>query len=95
LAQAQVIWSDIAIADLQGIRAYIAQFNPQAASRIALELIEAAESLAELPARGRLVGPGRRELVTVWPYVIRYRISSARIEIVRVQHGRRRRAPNF
>jgi len=95
LAQAQIVWSDIAIADLEGIRAYIAQFNPSAANRIALDLIAAATSLANLPERGRPVGPGRRELVTVWPYVIRYRYVGGRVDIVRVQHGRRRRTANF
>ncbi|MGH6988309.1 MAG: type II toxin-antitoxin system RelE/ParE family toxin [Stellaceae bacterium] len=95
MAQAEIIWSDIALADLEGIRAYIAQFNPRAANRIALEVIAAAESLAQFPQRGRAVGPGRRELVTVWPYVIQYRTTEGRVEIVRVQHGRRRRSANF
>jgi toxin ParE1/3/4 len=95
LAQAQVVWSDTAIADLEGIRAYIAQFNSRAASRIALALIAASESLANTPEIGRPVGLARRELVTVWPYVIQYRFESGRVDIVRVQHGKRRRTTNF
>jgi plasmid stabilization system protein ParE len=95
LAQTQIIWSDRAIADLQGIRAYIAQFNPAAAARIAAQLIAAAESLSTLPDRGRPVGPNRRELATLWPYVIQYRRTGSRVDIVRVQHGRQRRSRHF
>jgi len=48
--------------DLRGIRGYIAQFNPFAAERVALALLSAAESLIDLPERGRAIGQSRREL---------------------------------
>lgn len=75
--------------DLQHIREYISTDRPQAASRLAIELVAACDRLELFPERGR---PGRvegtRELTTVWPYVIVYRIEGAKIEILRVWHGR-------
>ena len=75
--------------DLQHIREYISKDRPQAASRLAIELVAACACLELFPERGR---PGRvegaRELTTVWPYVIVYRIEGAKIEILRIWHGR-------
>jgi len=51
---------------------------------------DAANQLVIFPERGRVVGHRRRELSTVWPYIIRYRIESERVVILRVRHGRRK-----
>jgi toxin ParE1/3/4 len=76
---------------IQAIRAYIKQFNPPAALMVAAALIEARNSLAEFPRRGRPVhGSDARELVTVYPYVIRYRIVGDTVRILRVRHAARR-----
>ena len=87
-----VIFSPEARADLQHIRNYISQDNPQAASRMAVELIAACDRLELFPERGR---PGKkrgtRELTTVWPYVIVYRVRPDGIDIVRIWHGRQNR----
>ena len=62
-----------------------------AAFRMAEALAAAAESLAINPERGR---PTRtrtlREYVAIWPYIIRYRISTEAVEIVRIKHGAQR-----
>lgn len=42
-------------------------------------LIEVADGLAEFSERGRDVGDGRREMTTVWPYVLRYRVEDNRV----------------
>jgi toxin ParE1/3/4 len=55
-----------------------------------MALVEAAESLMDFPERGRLSRPGRRELATIWPYIIRYRVARDHVLILRVRHGRRR-----
>jgi len=83
-----VVFSPEALADLAAIRAYIGERNPAAASRIAVQLVAACDRLEHLPERGRpgLV-PDTREITTVWPYVIVYRITPAAVEIVRVWHG--------
>ena len=88
---AQVIWTWPALASLETIRAYISDFNPLAAQRMALRLTAAGMSLADHPLRGRAIGGGRRELVTVPPYLIRYRVRGDTVEILAIRHGARRR----
>ena len=87
----QVGWSRRALADLAAIRAYIHQSRPLAAERMAQRLKAACASLADNAERGRPTGrAGLRELTVVWPYVIRYRIKSGDVQIVRIHHGARR-----
>jgi len=51
------------------------QDNPEAASRVAIQIVAACDRLEYLPERGRLgFIPNTRELVSCWPYVIVYRI---------------------
>jgi toxin ParE1/3/4 len=77
-----------AINDLALIREYISNDNPMAASRMAVELVAACDKLELFPERGRSgTRKGTRELTTVWPYVIVYRISGADIEILAIWHG--------
>ena len=89
---AEVVWTGPALASLETIRLYIGALSPLAAQRMALRLLAAGTSLAEHPERGRAIGGGRRELVTVPPYLIRYWIKGATVEILAVRHGARRRA---
>jgi len=85
---ARVVWTREALANLELIRAYIQQFNPGAAQRMARRLIEAGDSLRTFPERGRPVANGRRELPTVPPYIIRYRVEGEDVLILRIRHGR-------
>ena len=81
-----------AISDLASIREYISVDNPIAASRMAVELVAACDKLELFPERGKPgLRKGTRELTTVWPYVIVYRISGADIDIVAIWHGARDR----
>ncbi|MDR3435493.1 type II toxin-antitoxin system RelE/ParE family toxin [Telmatospirillum sp.] len=57
---------------------------------MATTLIATAQSLEQFAERGRTIKGGRRELVAVWPYVIRYRIEAQTVMILRVRHGARR-----
>ena len=87
----EVIWADAALADLRAIRAYLEQFNPLAARKLAAALIATGESLANYPHRGRPVrNTGMRELATTHPYVIRYRVIGDAVLILRVRHTSRR-----
>ncbi len=83
-----VSFSPEAIEDLIKIRDYIGQENPFAASRVAVQLLAACDRLEYMPERGR---PGfvasTREITTVWPYVIVYRVRAANVEIIRIWHG--------
>lgn len=87
---AQVVWTYPALASLETIRTYIADFSPLAAQRMALRLTTAGQSLADHPERGRAIGGDRRELVTVPPYLIRYRVRAGAVEILAIRHGARR-----
>ena len=83
-----VTFSVEAIADLEAIRSYIGERNPAAASRVAVQIVAVCDRLDFMPERGRPGSvEGTRELATVWPYVIAYRITPAAVEIVRVWHG--------
>ena len=73
--------------------AYIANDNPQAASRMAVELVAACDRLSLFPERGRPgLRKGTRELTTVWPYVIVYKVHAYNeVEILSIWHGRQNR----
>lgn len=85
----RIVWTDEAIDHLEAIMAYVMAFNPQAAERLGERLIAVADSLAEYPDRGRDAGEGRREMTTVWPYVLRYRVEGDAVIILRIRHGAR------
>ena len=61
----QVVWTRGATSELRAIRAYIAEFSPLAAQRLAARLINAARSLEGMPDRGRALSRGRRELTLI------------------------------
>jgi toxin ParE1/3/4 len=86
----EVIWTDEARANLSGVHAYIAQFSPLNAQRFTAKLIDAVESLAQHPHRGRSAGGGRRDLTVIWPYIVRYRVTVDAVIILRIRHGARR-----
>lgn len=86
----QVIWAPAALHDIDRIYRYIAAFNPAAAVQLTERLIDAGDSLVTHSERGRSASGGLRELVIVPPYVIRYRVVSDQVIILRVRHGRRR-----
>ena len=86
-----VVWTFSALADIEGIRRYIGNFNPHAARDVAERIIETGNSLATFPNRGRQVpGTRLRETAFARPYIIRYRIDPDRVVILRVRHGARR-----
>lgn len=86
-----VIWSPSALREIARASDYLVDFNPRAAVRLAEALLAAGDSLANFPYRGRIVtGTGMRELVTAYPYIIRYRIIRGDVRILRVRHTSRR-----
>ena len=88
---AQVIWTNRAMADIEAIVAHISdQSRPIAAQRLGQRLFATGDSLANHPERGRLSTQGRREIVAVPPYVVRYRVVGDVVVIGSVRHGARR-----
>ena len=84
-----IVWTEEAVANLEAIADYVSAFNPAAAERLAMRLIDVADSLAEFSDRGRDAGGGKREMTIVWPYILRYRVEGDRVFILRIRHGAR------
>jgi addiction module RelE/StbE family toxin len=88
----QVVLTRRALRDLTKIHSYISHDNPVAASRVAVELVAACDRLELFPERGRPGSmTGTRELTTVWPYVIVYKVMSREVRILSVWHGKQDR----
>ena len=79
-----------AVADLQQLSSYIEEVTSlRTANRFTRTIYEAAQSLKNLPNRGR---PGRiqdtRELVVSnLPYIVMYQVLSDRVLILNIVHG--------
>jgi toxin ParE1/3/4 len=87
----RVLWSPAALRQVALASDYLADFNPRAAVQLLEGLIAAGDSLAQFPHRGRPVrGTNLRELVTAYPYIIRYRIVRETVRVLRVRHTSRR-----
>jgi toxin ParE1/3/4 len=82
-----VTFSQRAADDIEEVRAFISADNPGAASKVAADLVRAAQRLGNMPGLGR---PGRvdgtRELI-VPPYVVVYTVIGNVVWILRVLHG--------
>ena len=87
----RVVWTKTALRGVWRAYDYIFDFNPQAAAHMAEALLTAGDSLVNFPHRGRPVrGTSMRELVTVSPYIIRYRVTGDEVQILRVRHTARK-----
>ncbi len=87
----RVVWTATAVRAVWQAYDYISEFNPRAAMHLADSLLAAGDGLANFPYRGRQVpNSDLRELVTAYPYVIRYRIEDDSVVILRVRHTSRR-----
>jgi toxin ParE1/3/4 len=87
----RVSWTPQAISDLERIRAYVEQFNPPAATKLAERLYALGESLRDFPDRGARLANDRRQLETVWPYILYYQHDGAAVRILGIRHGARDR----
>lgn len=88
----RVVWTEHAYAQLDEAMAFIARDRPKAAMEWLLRILDAGESLAELPDRGRVVPEVSRgdvrELI-ISPYRLIYRRDSGTVTITMVLHERR------
>ena len=86
-----VIVSPRALRQLDDTCDYIhAQGAPLAALATAARLEAVIEELEMYPHRGRSVGGDIRELVTVRPYIIRYRVRPGVVQVLSIRHGAQR-----
>jgi addiction module RelE/StbE family toxin len=87
----QVRFTELALADIDNIRTYIAQDNPSAASRIAVAIVAMADRLSVNPRLGRLGAMQGTFELTIKPYVLVYEINRAEIVVLRIWHSRQKR----
>ena len=84
-------WTGPALADLRGIRSYVARDKPAAAKALAERIRTSVRRLRDFPESGRIVPEmeprGYREVV-VPPYRIIYEVMAQEVHILRVWHGR-------
>lgn len=85
-------WVGRAADDLEAIAEYISEDSPEAAKRVARQLVQSALSLRSLSSRGRVV-PELRHLdvreILVGSYRLIYRIEPEAVAIIAVIHGAR------
>ena len=92
MAEVRVVWTRLALDDLEHAREYIEAANPQAAHATIDRIERAVEALISFPEIGR---PGRmegtRELVVVGtPFVVPNRVQGQSVSILGVIHSARR-----
>ncbi|MDD5305154.1 MAG: type II toxin-antitoxin system RelE/ParE family toxin [Elusimicrobia bacterium] len=88
----KVVWTRLALKDLDSAYGYISDENPSAAVRTIEKIRKAVVSVSRHPEMGR---PGRvegtRELIIPGtPFIVAYRVKAKRIELLSVIHGARR-----
>lgn len=86
----RVEWTDAAIDDLNGIKAYLSELNPQSAKDVLRQLIVSARWLCDYPFAAPLVGYARWRK---WKprgqrYILIYQPNATGISVVRVRHER-------
>ena len=87
----RVVWTEPALDGVARVYDYLYDFNPQAARQVAANILDVDNGLVEFPARGRQVRhTAMREVMSAYPYIIRYRISGDEVVILRVRHTARR-----
>ena len=87
----RLIWTDLAVKDLEELRVYVEVDNPRAARATVLRILS---TLKRLPKHPRLGRPGRvegsRELVVpALSYLVAYRLHGEDITVLRVLHTSR------
>jgi len=81
-----------ALRDLEAIRTYIAQDNPDAAQKVVARIEQAARRLESFPYSGRPGPRGTRLLsVTGLPYIIIHRVMGDVVKVVAIFHTSRNR----
>jgi toxin ParE1/3/4 len=87
----RVVWTATALRGVWRAYDYLEDCNLQAATHLAESLLAAGDSLVHSPHRGRLMpGTAMRELVTVSPCIIRYRVAGDGVMLLRTRHSARR-----
>lgn len=88
----RVVWSRLALADVDSIAAYIARDSAAYASAVVKKILESTRILNRFPDSGRQVPEFQdraiRELL-VYSYRVIYRVSEEEVLVLAVIHGKR------
>ena len=88
----KIVWTEIAIEDLQLIHEYISKDSKHYADRFIEKIINRVDQLENFPNSGRTVpefnSPQIRELIE-GNYRIIYKVTSTQVSILRVHHSAR------
>jgi toxin ParE1/3/4 len=92
-ARREIVWSPLARARLQEIRAYVARDKPVAAERLAIRIVAVTEALRDHPYLGHVgTESGVRELIIGGtPYVLLYRVQGKKVTIHTIWHAAQRK----
>ena len=87
----KVIWSDPAVTDLEDICSYIARDNPEAATRVAINIVAHTDLLGSFPFIGPTYPRGSRgslRLIVFRSYRILYDVDERResVEIIHIRN---------
>ncbi len=86
----KLVYSEPALSDLMRLKVFIEQNNPEAASRIAFELVERIEKLIIFPQMGKPVAlapdPNIIRDMVFGRYIVRYAAYHETIAILRIWH---------
>ena len=93
----KLLWTRLALKDLESAYDYIVDQSPSAAAHVIERIEKAVSALSRHPDIGR---PGRvqgtRELIIPGPpFIVSYRIKDKAVEILAVIHGARRWPNSF
>jgi toxin ParE1/3/4 len=88
----RILWTIKAKQKLESMGDFIAQDNPQAATKLLRKIRQTVKLLARNPFLGRRTEiEGIRELVVHANYLISYRVSNEAVEILQVWHAAQQR----
>ena len=92
----ELVWSPEALEDVEHIATYIARDSEWYAQAVARRVVDAAETLTQLPSRGRVVPEVQREEfreIFVYSYRLIYWVETGQVTIIAVVHGHRLLGP--
>jgi len=93
----KVIWSAASVRHLQEVTEYLQDASPGAPTIIRKRIQATVRRLGQMPYSGRVgrIDGTREAVVPRTPYIVAYRVSEQRVEILGVWHGARQWPASF
>jgi addiction module RelE/StbE family toxin len=89
----KVVFSRLALAELDDILAYLKPRSPKGAQNVEARLKRVIQLIAEQPHASQQLAARkgiRRAPLVHYPYVIHYKVTDTEVTILRIRHGARR-----